>query len=173
MNEDAPGFPSAPDDAFWMARALDEARLAYALGEVPIGAVIVQNGQVIGRGHNTRNTEKNPLHHAEILAIDQAAAAVGDWRLEDCTLYVTVEPCPMCAGALVQARIPRVVFGVYNPKAGCGGSIYNLLQEPQFNHQLEVVSGVGEADCRELMQRFFKDLRARKQAQPTPPPQEI
>ena len=130
--------------------------------ETPIGAVIVYQDHIIGEGYNKRNQKGNPLCHAEIEAIDQAARYVGDWRLEDCTLYVTLEPCPMCAGAIVQARIPRVVIGAMNPKAGCAGSILNLLQEARFNHQVEVERGVLEQESRALMQAFFADLRKRK-----------
>lgn len=143
----------------YMQAALEEAQKAFDLGEVPIGAVIVRNGEIIGRGHNERNTGKSPLLHAEITAIGQAAEAVGDWRLEDCSLYVTIEPCPMCAGAIVQARIPLVVFGARNAKAGCAGSILDLLREPRFNHQATVLEGVLETDCRRMMQRFFRSLR--------------
>lgn len=143
----------------YMNEAIAEAKTALSLNEVPIGAVIVKDDVVIARGHNLRNTRKNPLYHGEIIAINEAAAAVGDWRLEGCTIYVTVEPCPMCAGAIVTARMDRVVFGAKNPKAGCGGSIMNLFQEPRFNHRLEVVEGVLEPECRELMQQFFKNLR--------------
>ena len=142
-----------------MKEALKEAQKAYNNQEVPIGAVVVRKGEVIARGHNLRNTLKNPLCHAEIAAISQAAEMVGDWRLEDCELYVTVEPCPMCAGAIVQARIPRVIFGARNSKAGCCGSILNLLQEPRFNHQVEVVEGILQEECSVLMRQFFKRFR--------------
>ena len=152
-------------DEQFMREALAEARLALAAGEVPIGCVIVENGQIIGRGHNLRNTLKNPLRHAEMDAIDQAAQAVGDWRLEDCTLYVTIEPCPMCAGAIVQARIPRVVFGARNAKAGCVGSILNVLQEDRFNHQVETEEGLFAEEAAALMRQFFHRFR-KKTAQP-------
>ncbi len=142
-----------------MAEALKEAQRAYSINEVPIGAVIVKNGEIIGRGHNMRNTAKNALCHAEILAIHEACEAVGDWRLEDCTLYVTVEPCPMCAGAIVQARIPKVVFGTRNKKAGCAVSILNILNEPRLNHQAEVMEGVLQEKCSFLMSDFFKRFR--------------
>ena len=147
------------NDEDFMALALEEGQKAAQLGEVPIGAVVVRAGEVIGRGHNARNTGKSPLYHAELLAIQEAAGAVGDWRLEDCTIYVTVEPCPMCAGAIVQARIPRLVFGVRNPKAGCAGSILDLVRESRFNHQAEVTEGVLAEECRRLMQTFFRSLR--------------
>lgn len=155
------------NDEDYMQLALEQARQAYQLGEVPIGAVIVHKDRVIGQGYNLRNTEKNPLRHAEITAIDQAATALGDWRLEESTLYVTVEPCPMCAGAILQARIPRVVFGVFNPKAGCAGSILDLFHDSRFNHQVEVTTGVCAADCQALMQDFFKDLRSKRQKKKT------
>lgn len=145
-----------------MRRALELAGQAAALGETPIGALIVYEDKIIGQGFNLRNTKGNPLYHAEIEAIHQAAGYMGDWRLENCTLYVTLEPCPMCAGAIIQARIPRVVIGAMNPKAGCAGSILDILQEPRFNHQAEVVTGVLEEDCRSMMQTFFADLRKRK-----------
>lgn len=146
----------------FMEEALLEAQKAFDKGEVPIGAVVVQNGQIIARGHNLRNTNKNPLCHAEIAAISAAADIVGDWRLEDCQLFVTVEPCPMCAGAIVQARLPLVVFGARNQKAGCAGSILNILQEPRFNHQVETVEGVCKEECSQLMKQFFRRFRKDK-----------
>ena len=149
-------------DQAYMMQAIRLAGKAYAKEETPIGALIVWRDQVIGQGYNLRNTKGNPLCHAEITAIHQAAEFLQDWRLEECTLYVTLEPCPMCAGAIVQARIPRVVIGAMNPKAGCAGSILNILQEPRFNHQVEVESGVLEEQCKELMQSFFAELRKRK-----------
>ncbi|MDD3393681.1 MAG: nucleoside deaminase [Clostridia bacterium] len=148
----------------YMNEALEEAKKAFSAGEVPIGAVMVRNGEIIARGHNLRNTAKNPLRHAEIDAINKAAEIVGDWRLEDCTLYVTVEPCPMCAGAVVQARIPKVVFGTRNSKAGCAGSILDILNEPRFNHQVEVEEGILQEECSQLMRLFFK--RFRKNSEP-------
>lgn len=147
----------------YMREALKEAELAFMLEEVPIGAVIVQNDMIIGRGHNLRNQAKNPLCHAEITAIQEAAAVVGDWRLEDCDLYVTVEPCPMCAGAIVQARIPRVYFGTRNKKAGCAGSILDILNEPRFNHQVVVEEGILQEECSLLMKQFFKRFRKKKE----------
>ena len=131
----------------YMTEALAEAEKALAAGEGPIGAGMVGNGEIIARGHNLRNTDKNPLRHAEIDVIDAAAKIVGDWRLEDCVLYVTVEPCPMCAGAIVQARIPRVVFGTRNSKAGCAGSVLDVLNEPRLNHQVAVEEGVLQPQC--------------------------
>lgn len=147
------------NDEYFMAEALKEAQKAFDIDEVPIGAVIEHKGEIIGRGYNRRNKEKNPLMHAEIIAINEAAKVIGDWRIEDCTIYVTVEPCPMCSGAIVQARIPRVVFGTHNAKAGCGGSIINLLQMEKLNHRCEVVSGVMEDECRDMMKLFFKRFR--------------
>jgi len=147
------------DDGYFMGLALEQARIAGKNDEVPIGCVIVYGGKVIGRGSNRRITDGNPLSHAEIAAINEACRIIGDWRLEKCVLFVTVEPCMMCAGAIVQARIPRVVFGAANPKAGCCGSIYNLLEEPRFNHRAEVVPGVRERECSELMTGFFRKFR--------------
>lgn len=146
----------------WMREAIEEARKAEALGEVPIGAVIVRDGQVIGRGHNLRETELDPTAHAEMVAIKQASAHLEAWRLLDCTLYVTLEPCPMCAGALVQARVPRVVYGTTDPKAGCAGTLMNLLQEPRFNHEAEVIGDVMQEECAELLKAFFRNLRRKK-----------
>ncbi len=143
----------------FMREALLEAEKALAAGEVPIGAVMVRDGEIIARGHNLRNTAKNPLRHAEIDVINEAAGIVGDWRLEDCTLYVTVEPCPMCAGAIVQARIPKVVFGTRNSKAGCSGSVLDVLHEPKLNHQVETEEGILQEECAEIMRRFFRRFR--------------
>ena len=145
----------------YMREALKQAKKAYALGEVPIGCVIVHEGKIIGRGYNRRNTDKNTLSHAEITAINRASRVIGDWRLEECTLYVTLEPCQMCAGAIVQARIPEVVMGCMNPKAGCGGSILNILEMPQFNHQAVVTRGVLETECSAVLKEFFTGLRIR------------
>lgn len=144
-----------------MKAALRQAKKAYALGEVPIGCVIVHEGQIIGRGYNRRNTDKNTLAHAEITAINKASKKIGDWRLEECTLYVTLEPCQMCAGAIVQARIPEVVMGCMNPKAGCAGSILNILEMPEFNHQVAVTRGVLEQECSDMLKLFFTELRIR------------
>ena len=145
----------------YMKEAMRQAQKAYALGEVPIGCVIVYEGKIIGRGYNRRNTDKNTLAHAEITAINKASKKIGDWRLEGCTLYVTLEPCQMCAGAIVQARIDEVVMGSMNPKAGCGGSILNILEMPEFNHQVRVIRGVLEEECSQMLTRFFKELRVR------------
>lgn len=145
----------------YMKEALKQAKKAYALGEVPIGCVIVHEGKIIGRGYNRRNTDKNTLAHAEITAINRASKVIGDWRLEECTLYVTLEPCQMCAGAIVQARIPEVVMGCMNPKAGCAGSILNILEMPQFNHQVKVTRGILENECSQMLKTFFEELRIR------------
>lgn len=147
----------------YMRAALREAKKAYALGEVPIGCVIVYEDKIIGRGYNRRNTDKSTLSHAEITAIRKASRVIGDWRLEDCTLYVTLEPCQMCAGAIVQARIPRVVMGCMNPKAGCAGSILNVLNMPEFNHQVDVTRDVLQEECSRMLTEFFKELRIRNQ----------
>lgn len=149
----------------YMKEALKQAKKAYALGEVPIGCVIVHQGKIIGRGYNRRNTDKNTLSHAEITAIRKASKVIGDWRLEKCTLYVTLEPCQMCAGAIVQARIPETVIGCMNPKAGCAGSILNVLEMPEFNHQVAVTRGVLEQECSEMLKTFFAELRVRNKAE--------
>ena len=149
-------------DEKFMKAALTQAKKAYALDEVPIGCVIVQNGHIIARGYNRRNTDKNTLAHAELTAIKKASKKTGDWRLEDCDLYVTLEPCQMCAGAIVQSRMRRVIIGSMNSKAGCAGSILNLLQIPQFNHQVEITQGILEEECSTMLSRFFRELRQRK-----------
>ena len=150
-------------DEKYMKAAIRQAKKAYALDEVPIGCVIVQDDKIIARGYNRRNTEGNTLAHAELTAIRKASKKTGDWRLEDCTMYVTLEPCQMCAGAIVQSRIPRVVVGCMNPKAGCTGSILNLLDIQAFNHQADLTTGVLEEECSQMMKSFFKELReARK-----------
>lgn len=149
-------------DEKYMRQAIRQAKKAYDLDETPIGCVIVHEGQVIGRGYNRRNTDKNPLAHAEITAIRKASRKIGDWRLEECTLYVTLEPCQMCAGAIVQSRVARVVVGCMNPKAGCAGSILNLLDMREFNHQVQLETGVMEEECSVLMKEFFKELRMKQ-----------
>jgi len=149
----------------FMTEALNEAKIAYKKNEVPIGAIIVVDGKIIARGHNLRETLETTASHAEMIAIDNANQATGFWRLEDATLYTTVEPCMMCAGTIVQARIRRVVYGTRDYKAGCGGTIYNLLQDSRFNHQCEVIQGVLEEECQNLMSQFFKQLRERKKNQ--------
>ncbi len=149
-------------DEKYMKAAIREAKKAYALDEVPIGCVIVQNDKIIARGYNRRNTDKNTLAHAEIAAIKKASKKTGDWRLEDCTMYVTLEPCQMCAGAIVQSRLGKVVIGSMNPKAGCAGSVINLLQMKQFNHQVEMETGVLEEECSTMLSAFFQELREKK-----------
>lgn len=146
-------------DEKYMKEAIKQAKKAYALGEVPIGCVIVYQDKIIGRGYNRRNTDKNTLAHAEITAINKASKKLGDWRLEECTLYVTLEPCQMCAGAIVQARVTETVIGAMNPKAGCGGSVLNILEMPEFNHQVVVRRGVLEEECQDILKVFFKELR--------------
>ena len=149
-------------DEKYMKAAIREAKKAYALEEVPIGCVIVQNDKIIARGYNRRNTDKNTLAHAEIAAIKKASKKTGDWRLEDCTMYVTLEPCQMCAGAIVQSRLGKVVIGSMNPKAGCAGSVINLLQMKQFNHQVDMETGVLEEECSSMLSAFFQELREKK-----------
>lgn len=146
----------------WMREAIAEARKAEALGEVPIGAVIVHDGVIVGRGHNLRETTHDSTAHAEMLAIREASERLGSWRLLDCRLYVTLEPCPMCAGAIVQSRVPITVYGTPDPKAGCAGTLMNLLEEPRFNHRVEVVEGVLREECAALLTLFFRQLRQRK-----------
>ncbi|UFT99458.1 tRNA adenosine(34) deaminase TadA [Radiobacillus kanasensis] len=153
------------NDTYFMQLALDEARKASAKGEAPIGAVIVHDRSVIATGFNQREVDQTTASHAEMIVIERANQVIGSWRLEECTLYVTLEPCPMCAGTIVQARIPKVVFGAYDPKAGCAGSIMNLLEEPRFNHRAEVVGGVLQKECGEVLRQFFKELRERKKNQ--------
>lgn len=143
-------------DTKYMKEAIKQAKKALKLKEVPIGCVIVYQDKIIARGYNRRNTDKTTLGHAEITAIKKASRVIGDWRLEDCTIYITLEPCQMCAGAIVQARIPRVVIGSMNPKAGCGGSVLNILQMEQFNHRCEVTRGVLEEECSTMLSSFFK-----------------
>ncbi len=145
----------------YMREALRLARKAALLGEVPIGCVIEHNGKIIGRGYNRRKTDKNTLSHAELTAIRKASKKLDDWRLEGCTMYVTLEPCQMCSGAIVQARIPRVVIGCKNPKAGCAGSIMDILHEPRFNHQVETIYGMLENECSAILSDFFRSMRTR------------
>jgi tRNA(adenine34) deaminase len=148
-------------DLFFMGEALRQAAKAYAAGEVPIGAVVVREGRIIGRAWNQVELLKDATAHAEMLALTQAESAVGDWRLTDCTLYVTKEPCPMCAGAIVHVRLARVVFGASDPKAGAAGGVMNLLQFPTLNHRCEITAGVREEECRSLLQSFFAEQRAK------------
>ena len=152
-------------DEKYMREAIRQAKKAYKLDETPIGCVIVHDGKIIGRGYNRRNTDKSPLAHAEISAIRKASKKLGDWRLEECTLYVTLEPCQMCAGAIIQSRVTRVVVGCMNPKAGCAGSVLNMLNVKAFNHQAELTTGVLEEECSALMTGFFRELRERKKMQ--------
>lgn len=149
----------------YMKQAIKLAEKAAELGEVPIGCVIEYQGKVIGRGYNRRTTDKSTLAHAEIIAIKKACKKMGDWRLEDCTMYVTLEPCQMCAGAIVQARVKKVVIGCMNPKAGCAGSILNVLQMDAFNHQVEIERGVLEEECSRMLTSFFKSLRQKLKAE--------
>lgn len=146
----------------YMKEAIRQAQKAAALGEVPIGCVIVHDGVIIGRGYNRRTVDKNVLAHAEIIAIRKACRKIGDWRLEECMMYVTLEPCPMCAGAIVQARIPQVVIGCMNPKAGCAGSVLDMLHEDGFNHQVETYIGLLEDACSKMLKGFFQELRKKK-----------
>ena len=152
------------DDAYYMNMALEEAKKARELQEVPIGAVVVLDGEVVAKGYNLRETKQSSVAHAELLAITEACKVLGTWRLEEATLYVTLEPCPMCAGAIINSRIKRVVFGAYDPKAGCAGTFMNLLQDERFNHQSEVTSGVLHEECGGILTAFFKELRERKKA---------
>ena len=149
-------------DEKYMKEAIRQARKAYAIGEVPIGCVIVYKDKIIGRGYNRRMADKNTLSHAELIAIRKASRKMDDWRLEECTMYVTLEPCQMCSGAIVQSRMSRVVVGCMNPKAGCAGSILNLLQMKEFNHQAELTTGVLEEECSQMMKDFFEELRSRR-----------
>ena len=142
-----------------MKEALRLAKKAASIGEVPIGCVIVYEGKIIGRGYNRRTIDKNTLSHAELNAIRKASKYMGDWRLENCDIYITLEPCQMCSGAIIQARMRKVYIGCMNPKAGCAGSILNLLQMPQFNHQVEIEIGILEEECSSILKNFFKELR--------------
>lgn len=147
------------EDERFMKEAIKQAKQAAKLSEVPIGCVLVKDGVIVARGYNRRNTDKTTLAHAEMSAIKKASKKLADWRLEECTLYVTLEPCPMCAGAIVQARIPRVVAGCMNPKAGCAGSVLNILNTPGLNHKVLFEKGVLEKECSDLLQDFFRELR--------------
>ena len=149
-------------DEKYMKEAIKQAKKAYSIDETPIGCVIVYEDKIIARGYNRRNTDKSTLAHAEITAIKKACKKLGDWRLEGCTLYVTLEPCPMCAGAIIQSRIDRVVVGSMNPKAGCAGSVLNILQTEGFNHQTELTTGILKEECSQLMTGFFKELLMKK-----------
>ena len=149
-------------DEKYMKEAIRQAKKAKALDEVPIGCVIVYEDKIIARGYNRRNTDKNTLSHAELNAIRKASKKLGGWRLEGCTMYITLEPCQMCAGAIVQARVSRVVIGSMNPKAGCAGSVLNILQMDRFNHQVELTKGVLQEECSTMLSEFFKELREKK-----------
>ncbi|MFP3121301.1 tRNA adenosine(34) deaminase TadA [Ectobacillus funiculus] len=149
-------------DEYYMKLAIEEAKKAGEMQEVPIGAVIVIGDEVISRAHNLRETEQRSVAHAELLAIDEACRSLGTWRLENATLYVTLEPCPMCAGAIVLSRVERVVYGASDPKGGCAGTLMNLLQEERFNHQADVVSGVLDKECGAMLSEFFRELRRKK-----------
>ncbi|MDV5069564.1 MULTISPECIES: tRNA adenosine(34) deaminase TadA [Bacillus] len=151
-------------DIYFMQLAIEEAKKAEAIQEVPIGAVIVLNGEVISVAHNLRETEQRSIAHAELLAIDEACKNLGTWRLEDATLYVTLEPCPMCAGGIVLSRVKRVVYGASDPKGGCAGTLMNLLTDERFNHQCKVVAGVLEEECGTLLTNFFRGLRKKRKA---------
>ena len=152
-------------DEKFMREAIRQAKKAYALDEVPIGCVIVYEGKIIARGYNRRNTDKNTLSHAELIAIKKASRKLGDWRLEGCTMYITLEPCQMCAGAMVQARVTEAVIGSMNPKAGCAGSVLNILEMEGFNHQVNVRRGVMEEECSRMLSGFFRELREKKMAE--------
>jgi tRNA(adenine34) deaminase len=152
------------DDAFWMKKALNLARKAELVGEVPIGALIVKDGAIIGRGFNQREAKHDPSAHAEMIAIRQASRRLGAWRLTGTTMYVTLEPCPMCMGAILLARIERLVFGCHDPKGGAAGSLYNLASDPRFNHQVELASSVMQAECSAILSNFFQALRREKKS---------
>jgi tRNA(adenine34) deaminase len=156
------GSGAAGDDERWMRLALEEARAAEALGEVPVGAVIVREGGVVARGHNLTHTRQDPSAHAEMVAIRRAAEAIGHWRLLGCTLYVTLEPCAMCSGAIVLARIPRLVYAAPDPKAGMSGSLENLVQYPRLNHRVELTAGVLADEAGDLLREFFRARRRSK-----------
>lgn len=153
------------DQERFMKEAIRQAKKAYLLEEVPIGCVIVQDGKIIARGYNRRNTDKNTLSHAELIAIKKASKKLGDWRLEGCTMYVTLEPCQMCAGAMMQARLTEAVIGCMNPKAGCAGSVLNILEMDGFNHKVQVTRGVLEEQCSNMLSQFFRELRQKRKEQ--------
>lgn len=159
---DQGSMPSGRELEKYMREAIKQAKKAWKIEEVPIGCIIVYEDKIIARAYNKRNTKKSTLAHAELLAIGKAAKVIGDWRLEGCTMYVTLEPCQMCAGAIVQSRMSRVVIGSMNAKAGCAGSVLNLLEMKEFNHQVEVVRGVLEQECSSMLSGFFRELREKK-----------
>lgn len=164
-----PNIPAPPSSSLphehWMQEAIYEAKVAESKGEVPIGAVIVYGDKIIGRGHNLRESALDGTAHAEILAIQEASRELQAWRLLHCRLYVTLEPCPMCAGAIVQSRIPHVIYGATDPKAGCAGTLMNLLQEPRFNHTTEITTDILQAECAALLTNFFRNLRNKRKQQ--------
>ena len=162
LEEEAKAAKIKAEDEKYMKEAIKQAKKAAKIGDVPIGCVLVKDGQIIARGYNRRNTDKNTLSHAELNAIKKASKKLGDWRLEGCTMYVTLEPCQMCAGALMQSRIDRVVIGSMNPKAGCAGSVLNLLEMDGFNHKVEVIRGVLQEECSIMLSDFFRELREKK-----------
>ena len=162
LEEEAKAAKIKAEDEKYMKEAIKQAKKAAKIGDVPIGCVLVKDGQIIARGYNRRNADKTVLSHAEVTSIKKACKKEGDWRLEDCTLYVTLEPCPMCAGAIVQARIPRVVIGSMNSKAGCAGSVLDMLHEEGFNHQVQTDINVCREECSGMLSQFFKDLRKKR-----------
>lgn len=156
---------TTPEQAhFFMSEAVREARKAGLIGEVPIGAVVVHDGRIVGRGHNLREHSQNATHHAELMAIQQANKVLHSWRLEDCDLYVTLEPCPMCAGAMINSRVKRCYWGAADPKAGAAGSLVDLLSDSRFNHQVESISGLDEETCAALLTDFFRKIRKQRKA---------
>ena len=159
MSITLPSNQTVYDDVFWMEKALVLAQQATEIGEVPVGAVVVKEGKLVAAAHNLRERSGNPVAHAEMLAIQSAAEKIGNWRLTETTLYVTLEPCPMCAGAIILARIPRVVFGTTDPKSGAAGSLYNIVQDERLNHQVELLSGVCAEESRTLLRTFFENRR--------------
>jgi tRNA(adenine34) deaminase len=150
------------EDEYFMKEAIREAKKAEELNEVPIGAVIVIDGKIISRAHNLRESQQNAIAHAELLAIEKACQIMGSWRLENATLYVTLEPCPMCSGAILLSRVSRVVYGAADPKGGCAGTLMNLLQDERFNHQSGLTAGILESECSQLLSNFFRGIRERK-----------
>lgn len=159
MDDQSQNATTYPDDVRFLEAALQEARRAAELGEVPIGAILVHGGEILARGHNLRESSQDPTSHAEMIVIREAARLLGSWRLTETTLYVTLEPCAMCAGALVLARIPRLVFATLDPKAGACGSLFNLAQDQRLNHRVEIVGGILARESQELLQDFFRKLR--------------
>lgn len=161
----SPLIPEPPASIYshehWMTEAIEEARQAEAIGEVPIGAIVVWGDEIVGRGHNLRESSRDGTAHAEMIAIREASNHFGAWRLLHCRLYVTLEPCPMCAGAIVQCRVPHIIYGAPDPKAGCAGTLMNLLQEPRFNHRTEVTHGIMQEECASLLTTFFRRLRSK------------